>query len=141
LISGFVIVAIIAGIIGGIGIYKILQIKEIAAEMYTKDTVPLGTLVQLGINSQKARVNLRGMMLDTDQERMAANADGLKKRYEDVEKLLAEFEKNVTSEDGRKEITQIKSLVSGYKPIWEEIVNLQLSGKREDALEKCAAVP
>ncbi|MBT0664441.1 methyl-accepting chemotaxis protein [Geobacter pelophilus] len=135
MILGFSIVAVIAGIIGVAGVYKIRQVRMIGTEMYLKSTVPMGTLVQLGMNSQKARVNMRGMMLDTDRDRMEANADGVKKRYEDVEKNVAEFEKSITGEVGRKELDKVKALLAEYKPIWEEVLKLQLADKKDDALE------
>ncbi len=135
MIMGFTLVSVIAGIIGIMGIYKISQVTRVGSEMYTKGAVPLGTLLQLGMNSQKARVNLRGMMIDVDRDRMEANAEGVKSRYEDVEKLLVEFEKDITGESGRKEFETVKSLIASYKPVWQEIVELRLAGKESDALD------
>lgn len=135
MLIGFTLVATIAGLIGLLGIYKILQVEEVGNEMYTKAAQPLGALVQLGMDSQKARVNLRGMMLDTDKERMEANAEGVRKRYEDVERLLVEFEKSLDVDVGRKELAEVKTLVASYKPIWEEVVRLQLAEKNSEALE------
>ncbi|GAM09330.1 putative methyl-accepting chemotaxis protein [Geobacter sp. OR-1] len=135
MIIGFSIVAAIAGIIGATGIYKIRKVEQVGTEMYLKSTVPMGTLVHLAINSQKARVSMRGMMLDTDRDRMEANAEGVKSRYEDVAKNLAEFEKSITGETGRKELDQVKALVTEYGPIWQEVVTLQLADKKDAALE------
>lgn len=135
LLIGFSIVAVIAGVIGALGIYNIRVVEKVGTESYEKSTKPLATLVQLGMDSQKARVSLRGMMLDTDPDRMEANADGVKKRYEDVERLMAEFEKSIVANKGRKEFDEAKSLIAAYRPVWEEIVRLQLGGRKAEALE------
>jgi methyl-accepting chemotaxis protein len=87
------------------------------------------------MDSQKARVSMRGMMLDTDRDRMEANADGIKKRYEDVERLMAEFEKSIVGNKGRKEFDEAKALVTSYRPVWEEMVRLRLADRNEEALE------
>lgn len=135
LLLGFSIVAGIAGIIGVLGIYNIQHVENAGTESYEKSTTPLATMVQLGMDSQKARVNLRGMMLDTDRDRMEANADGVKKRYEDVERLMSEIEKSISGDKGRKEFDEAKKLIAAYRPVWEEVVRLQLDGKKEEALE------
>lgn len=135
MITGFSLVALIAGIIGFIGIYKIQLVEKSGTEMYLKSTVPLATLVQLAMDSQKARVNMRGMMLDTDRDRMEANAGSVKARYTDVDKQIAEFEKSVTGTSGRKELDAVKSLLTDYRPIWQEVLTNQLGEKQEAAIE------
>lgn len=135
LLIGFSIVAAIAGVIGVLGIYNIKVVEDVGTESYEKSTKPLGTLVQLGMDSQKARVSLRGMMLDTDRDRMEANAEGVKKRYEDVERLMSEFEKSIVGDKGRKEFAEAQALVSSYRPVWEEMVRLRLDDRNEEALE------
>lgn len=134
LLIGFSMVSVIAGIIGILGIHNVQRVEDVGRESYEKSTKPLGSLVQLGMDSQKARVNLRGMMLDSDQDRMQANADGVKKRYEDVERLMAEFEKSITDSNGRREFDEAKKLVAAYRPVWEEVIRLQLAGKKDEAL-------
>lgn len=135
MLVSYVLVASIAGVIGFEGIRKIVQINNESKALYEQSTKPLGTLVQLAMASQKARVNLRGMMLDTDRDRMEANAAGVQKRYEDVNNLLKEFEPSVGQEGGRKDFDAVRGLVDSYMPIWQEVVRLQLADKKEEALE------
>jgi len=135
MLVSYVLVASIAGVIGFVGIRKIVQINNESKALYELSTKPLGTLVQLAMASQKARVNLRGMMLDTDRDRMEANAAGVQKRYEDVNNLLKEFEQSVEQGEGRKDFDAVKGLIDSYMPIWQEVVRLQLADKREEALE------
>lgn len=134
MVLGFCFIALLAGITGGLGVIRLKTMDDIGTEMYRKNTVPIGILADIAMNSQKARVNLRGMMLDTDSERMKANAEALRQRYVDVERLLDEFEKSIEGESGRKEVNRIKSLLAEYRPIWEEMVSNQLAGRTEDAL-------
>jgi len=139
MLVSYVLVASIAGVIGFVGIRKIVQINNESKALYELSTKPLGTLVQLAMASQKARVNLRGMMLDTDRDRMEANAAGVQKRYEDVNNLLKEFEQSVEQGEGRKDFDAVKGLIDSYMPIWQEVVRLQLADKREKPWSWCAA--
>lgn len=69
LVSGFVLVAFIAGIVGFIGTSKINTLAHEAEQMFTYNTEPLGTFGLVGIAFQKARVNVRGMILDDSPQR------------------------------------------------------------------------
>jgi len=135
MVLGFCFIALMAGITGGLGVMRLKAMDEIGSEMYRKNTVPIGILADIAMNSQKARVNLRGMMLDTDSERMKANAEALRQRYVDVERLLDQFGKSIEGESGRKEVNRIKSLLAEYRPVWEELVSNQLAGRKEEALD------
>ena len=135
MIAGFTMIALIAGAIGALGVWKVLTINQSSRELYDKTVVPVGQLANLAIESQRARVNIRGMLLDNDEERASANADSLRKRYDASEKILAEFEKTIDRETGKKELDAIRIKMKEYRPIWEEIVKLRLSGNEAAALE------
>jgi methyl-accepting chemotaxis protein len=135
MLVGYTLVACIAGLVGFLAIQKMQRMAASSTAMYEKSTTPLGTLVQLGMASQKARVNLRGMMLDTDRDRMEANADGVRKRYEDVERLMLEFEKSIDKDADRMELDAVKSLLGSYKPVWQEVIRLQLADSKAEAFE------
>ena len=59
LISGFITVALIAGVIGFIGIKKIHQINEADIKLYEKITVPLSDMGDMAVKYQRVRINLR----------------------------------------------------------------------------------
>lgn len=135
LLSGFTLVALIAGVIGAFGVWNVLTINTSSRYLYDKTAVPIGQLANLAMESQRARVNIRGMLLDNDPDRAAANADSLRKRYSQAEVMLVELEKNIATDGGRKELKAVRSKMENYRPLWEEIVDLQLSGNEAAALE------
>jgi methyl-accepting chemotaxis protein len=135
MIAGFTMIALIAGAIGALGVWKVLTINHSSRELYGKTAVPVGQLANFAMESQRARVNIRGMLLDNDEDRASANADSLRKRYDAAEKILAEFEKTIDKETGKKELEAIRTKMKEYRPLWEEIVKLRLSGNEAAALE------
>jgi methyl-accepting chemotaxis protein len=59
LITGFLVVAAIAAVIGTMGIIKIRQIDAADTKLYERMTVPLGDLAYMSVSFQRVRINLR----------------------------------------------------------------------------------
>ena len=131
LLAAFAVTAIITGIVGFCGVYNILELNRSSSALYSKAVEPLELLGQLGMSSQKARVNLRGMMIDNEQERMEANANSVRQRYDEVDELVL----TMGTGTGKKELGELRELLKAYRPVWEEVVSLQLAGSREEALD------
>ncbi len=135
LVSGFVLVALIAGVVGFIGTSKINMLANEAEKMFTYNTEPLGTFGLLAINFQKARVNLRGMVLDDNPQRAEANAKTITKLYGEIDEQLTELEQTLESAEGKKQFTALRTLIKEYGPVREEMITATLDGDRETALD------
>lgn len=136
LLISYVLVALIAGIIGLIGITKINVMKHDATDMYEHNTNPLGTFGEVATAFQKARVNLRGMMLDENPDRMKANAASIKKLYGEIDENLAEFEKTLETEAGKQEFQALKASISQYQPVRDQMIDTALAGNKDEALSQ-----
>ncbi len=66
MISGFLIVALIAGIIGIVGIFNIKTIAARDVYLYENTTISMGYLINIALPLQRARVNLVSMILTTN---------------------------------------------------------------------------
>lgn len=62
LLAGFILVAIIAAAIGGVGIYYINKIEQADTKLYEKVTMPLGDMAEISIAFQRQRVNSRDLI-------------------------------------------------------------------------------
>lgn len=67
--SGFILVAIVAAIIGGVGIFYIKKIDAADTKLYEKLTVPLGELAAMSSDFQRIRVNIRDFIVTTNRKR------------------------------------------------------------------------
>jgi methyl-accepting chemotaxis protein len=135
LISSYVIVACIAGVIGFLGVSKLRQIDKADKAMYNLDTEPLGDLGTLGFTFQRSRVNLRGMLLDSDQRRAEVNAATIRKNDGVVREKLSALEKTIATETFRQEFDALRETIETYQPVRERIIEAALSGEREAALD------
>lgn len=70
-VSGFIMVAAIAGIIGLVGTIRIKQIADADTMLYERVTKPLGDLADIAINFQQVRVNSRDLINATTKEEQA----------------------------------------------------------------------
>ena len=131
LLAAFAVTAVITGIVGVCGVYNILGLSSSSRALYSQGIQPLELIGQLSMATQKARVNLRGMMIDNEQERMEANGNAVRQRYDEVDTLVAKLGTGT----GAKELDALRMLLKGYRPVWEEVIRLQLSGDSEAALD------
>ena len=113
LMTGFVLVAIVAGVIGTVGVTKLHEIDAADIKLYEKITVPLNELSDISTAFQRVRINLRDV-IDPDipaQERKVAAETAKKLRLEISEKS-EKFEKTILSEEGRKVFEEFKKKYS-----------------------------
>ena len=63
LLGSFTIVALLAGVIGYMGISRMKQIDAADEKLYEKMTLPLGHLTDMAVSFQRIRVNIREALL------------------------------------------------------------------------------
>ena len=107
-LCGFVVIALIACVIGIVGITKIKQIDNADTVLFEMITVPTGDLADVAINFQRVRVNSRDLIYATTPEERA----NFEKRIADLRKQMTEkansFEKTIITEETRKTYDEFK---------------------------------
>lgn len=134
LISGFITVALIAGIIGLIGIQKLHQIDAADTKLYEKITVPIGQLQDLSVSFQRMRVNLRDIVAASNSEELQKFSLRIKEMREQIDKSSAEFEKTILTDEGRKLFEDFKKSRSMYGPLVDKMVQLALANQDKEAI-------
>ena len=69
LMTGFIVVALLAGLIGGIGMYFINQIAKEDLVLFASGAEPLGQLSDVSTEFQRIRVNQREIITADVQRR------------------------------------------------------------------------
>ena len=134
LMSGFVLVAMIAGVIGWIGITKLKQLDEADTKLYEKITIPIGDLSDISTSFQRIRINLRDLV-------EAESAQDKEKAVETIKSLrtltgdkAATFEKTILTEEGRKLFENFQKSREVYGQIIERVIPLAMADKDAEAL-------
>ena len=133
LLTGFIIVAIIAGALGGFGIYNLKTVGEADRELYEKGTAPLATLADISTEFQQLRVNVRdGIYAQTQDER--EHFDGRIKELRDMISRDSEvYEKSIKTDEGRRLFETFKTTRTVYGPLLDKMIMLGKEGKIEEA--------
>jgi len=133
LLAGFITVAIIAGAIGGFGIYNIKQIDAADTRLYEKITVPLGDIADASIAFQRIRVNLRDIITASTEKDKENFFGRIKELRESLAKDLGAFEKTILTDEGRKLFDDLKKSKAALEPLQEKAIQLAQADKDSEA--------
>ena len=92
LLSGFIIIALIAGAMGAYGILNLKSIKNSDTELYENMTVPVSQMGEISTEFQRLRVNIRDMIIAQSSEDIQANVNQIEERRANIDKLSNSFE-------------------------------------------------
>ena len=133
LMTGFIVVALIAGLIGGIGMYFIKQISNDDAKLYNMVTVPLGDMGEVGFQFQRMQTYARDIILvssDADKEKFRTQILEARKS---IDEHAADYEKTLFSEEGKKLFEEFKKSRQVYAPLLDKVMTLALAEKDAEA--------
>ncbi|NTV49644.1 MAG: HAMP domain-containing protein [Geobacteraceae bacterium] len=133
LLSAFIIVAVIAGIIGAVGVSKIGNISEADTKLYEKITIPLSDMADISIAFQRQRVNSRDLLDASNLEEKQKFADRIKELREGNNKSVAAFEKTILTDEGRKLFEEYKQFRAAYGAEIDKVIALALQNNIAEA--------
>ena len=128
LLTGFIIVAIIAAIIGVVGILKIHQIGTADTKLYEKITVPTAELVNISTDFQRTRVYALYVLRSNGREDKEKYAQKIKALREGIDKNSVLFEKSIFTEEGRKLFADFNKERANYYTLMERLLQLSVAG-------------
>jgi methyl-accepting chemotaxis protein len=132
--SAFILVSLIAAIIGLIGYRSVSGMQTRADQMYQRMTLPLSQLAKMSTAFQRVRINLRDYAeATTEQERRAANAT-IKDLRAVISKESEEFEKTILTDEGRKVFAEFKRCRENYAKEIDWVEELVGAGKAKEAM-------
>ncbi len=132
-LSGFILIALIACVIGGVGIVKIKQIDDADTMLYEKVTVPLGELSDISASFQRIRVNSRDLVAAKTKEERAGFETRIKELRAQTAELSKKFEKTILTDEGRRVFEEFKKARENYGAQLDKIILLANQDKNEEA--------
>jgi methyl-accepting chemotaxis protein len=115
LLTGFILVAGLIGIIGYVGITSLRTLDESNLELYEHITVPVTQIGDIAVAFQRMRVNTRDMISASEAASITANVDKISERKKEIEALASEFEKTILS-------AEMESAFADYTAAWQNYV-------------------
>ncbi len=135
LLSAFIVVAVIAGVIGTIGIVEIKKIDDASTKLYEKITIPISDLGDISTAFQMQRVNSRDILDAATMEEKQKLANRIKELREGNNKNVEAFEKTILTDEGRKLFADYKVMRAAYGAELDKIIALAMQNKIAEAQE------
>jgi methyl-accepting chemotaxis protein len=130
-----IILSIITGIVGFIGISQMRAIDEADTMLYEKMTVPIGHLADIATYFQRQRVNLRDMLLAKDAAEAQTYINTIQQLAGEIDTLDKQYEAEILSSEMKALFAAYTAARSNYQPVIDQMSQLVLAGKQEQALE------
>lgn len=133
LVTSFIIVALIAGVVGFVGIINIKTIDNNDTILYTNMTVPISYSAGMAGFFQKIRVNTRDMILENDIEKINAKYNEIKEMVDELNALSDQFEKTILSEETRKAFEAFLDTRVAFRSNLDKLLSLCIENRDEEA--------
>ncbi|KAF0216923.1 MAG: methyl-accepting chemotaxis [Geobacteraceae bacterium] len=134
LLASFILVALIAGVVGWVGVSNIRAINRLDTEMYELCTKPLAEVGKISTGLQKLRVGYRELILDKTMEQKNKHLAQVRENGRVIDEAMAKVEKTNRSEETRRAYEELKGALTAFVPVREKIISLSMAGKNEEAL-------
>jgi len=138
LLVGFCTVAMIAGIVGMVGVINMRELDKSDAELYQKMAVPISRLADLTTQFQRMRVNIRDMIIANNLD----GAEGIKdfetrisQRKADIDKVIGDFDKTIVSQNIRNAFNNFVISNENFDKEIDKVILLAKKNKDAEALE------
>jgi methyl-accepting chemotaxis protein len=134
LLSSFILLALIAGVIGWVGISSIQKSNDNDTVLYQQGAVPIALLGQISSDFQRVRVNLGKIILVRDRAEKQKYAERIKEFSTRISKNLELVAKTASGSEEKALIKDFNESRSVFRPLLGKISDLSMAGKDDDAL-------
>jgi methyl-accepting chemotaxis protein len=134
LISGFVITALIGGLIGAIGISNLGKVNDLLTSNYNDELVPISDLGRADTLATMHSRNFYRYLLESDPKTKSDLLADNARRKEKVFEHLKASEASLTTPSQKTEYRKIGDAWNAYEAIFNEMIALDRAGNKEAAL-------
>lgn len=134
LTSGFILVAIMAGIVGGIGVYSLNKTNKEYTSLYENYGVPMGDIGRAQSSFQELRVSMRNIAMTVDMEKRNQIAESMNVEYQKIVKYLEAFKKSIQTEGTMNDYKKLMSDLDVYFALQEKLVTFAKASQDAEVL-------
>jgi methyl-accepting chemotaxis protein len=135
LLSGFILVALIAGTVGLVGTLKIKQLDDSDTVLYEENAKPLGILTGIVNHFQRMRTNLYQAVYAENAEERKTAVEHMEARRKSVAEAVASYEKAAVSAEDKKQTETLKASLANYDQMAKKLLELTVAGKQQEAIQ------
>ncbi|MCP8969209.1 methyl-accepting chemotaxis protein [Ectobacillus ponti] len=133
LLSAFIVVALLAGVVGTVGVVNMKSIDKSYSDLYVNYGMAIGDIGKASSDFQNVRATLRDVLLSKDAKEKEGYIKKIREKDQAIEENLKSFEKSVQSEKTRTLFESFKSSLAQYNTVRDKVLDLALAGKNDEA--------
>ncbi|MGD9940324.1 MAG: methyl-accepting chemotaxis protein [Clostridia bacterium] len=133
LITGFIVVALIAAVIGIIGLVNINNMATSAEFMYQNQTMPVGQLVKITESFQRQRINIRDLIAAEDEETMRGIETTLESLTQAVLDAYEMYQSTMVAGRGKDLFDIAMAKRDLFRAVFQEQISLAKQNKDAEA--------
>ncbi len=134
LICFSLLMALVAGIVGYMGITELTALKNADTAMYRDNVIPLGKAAQTAKNLQKLRVMVRDSLLAETKEEREKQYAKVHETIAEIEAMLKEYASGTTSKEDKENCTTLLESIKRYGEQFGVFADMLNNSRRVEAL-------
>ncbi|MBN1991003.1 MAG: MCP four helix bundle domain-containing protein [Bacteroidales bacterium] len=134
LISSYLLIAALTGVVGLFGTVQIRTIDNADTLLYERMTVPLGHVNEMSTYFQRLRVAVRDLLIAENELERKAQRDNVFSLQEQFNKTAEEYKKTVSSEEEQVVLDNTKEALKNYMLYFNDFIQLVWDDKRDEAI-------
>ncbi|MBI5376433.1 MAG: MCP four helix bundle domain-containing protein [Candidatus Schekmanbacteria bacterium] len=135
LIFAFIAVSLINGAVGWMNLNSIRNMADSNEKLYKEITVPVSNLGIAATSFQRARGNLRDVVMVKTESEKQKMLEKVKERESEMDKNIEEFSKSVDTEEMRDFNSNYQSAHKNYDAAKKAVLDLAFAGKDQEAID------
>ncbi|OOM78722.1 HAMP domain-containing methyl-accepting chemotaxis protein [Clostridium sp. BL-8] len=135
LITGFIIVAFIAGVVGAVGIMNVHKISSLDTELYEDHTATMPDLTNIASDYEMERGLIKDLLIVKDGNKKQENTNKLRSLDEEIDSSLVHFENNAHEDQVIKELADLKNLIALFRQLRDKELNFITANQEQQAID------
>ncbi len=131
LLWGFIAVALIAGAIGGIGVFNVHAVSQAAQDIYKENTVPLAPVNAIAMAFQSIQINMSYHIMNNVGKELFENR--IHELEGTIDEKMALYKSEARSEFEKKSFESLEGNIAKYRTEAESVLAMSKEGKSAEA--------
>ena len=134
LITGFVLVALIAAAVGIVGISNLKKIATNDTELYTKATVPILEMAEISTAFERMRIYIRNAILAEEPTDIESNINKINEQKQTIASIMPLFKTTILTTDGEKAYNALSGALEPFYPHLDNIITAAKANNDSEAV-------
>ncbi|WP_238861256.1 methyl-accepting chemotaxis protein [Clostridium sp. YIM B02569] len=134
ILTAFLGIVILMGIVGSVGIFNLQKISKLDSDLYEDNTKAISFASTIQVNLQKNKVLCRTLLIETDTYKNNESKNIISKNDEEIDKAMEELKLTLKDQELVNEYNNLKVNMDKYRPLRDKFIDLALQNKDTEAV-------